>query len=132
VLFCNDLGADPNKSSNTVPYSGRSTFSVKEAVGISTNNNFMGLICRQRLLVSLSRGFSESANNLQSLAPALIDTIKTVGLVLISDISGSPLDTDAQGGARQNTSLANRIVLEKLDGTVRGNGVLLFTDSVDV
>jgi CDK inhibitor PHO81 len=52
VLLCNDLGADPTSSTNVVQSSGHKTFSVKEAVGIAQNNNFMGLICRQRLLVS--------------------------------------------------------------------------------
>jgi CDK inhibitor PHO81 len=63
----------------------------------------------------------------QSLAPPLIDTIKAAGLVLVADVSGSPADVD---GVR---SYAGRMaVSDRVDGIVRGNGVLTFMDSVDV
>jgi hypothetical protein len=52
VLFCNDLAADDASHHTAVPSNGKSTLSVKEAVSIARNNNFMGLICRSRLLVS--------------------------------------------------------------------------------
>jgi CDK inhibitor PHO81 len=58
VLLCNELGADttrsPSGSTHVVRSSGRTTISVKEAVQIARDNNFMGLICSSRLLVSCS------------------------------------------------------------------------------
>lgn len=57
VLLCNELGADsapsPSGQRHGVQSSGRTTISVKEAVQIAKDNNFMGLICSSRLLVSL-------------------------------------------------------------------------------
>ena len=59
VLLCNDLGskreaARPGSigSGAVVPSSGHHSMSVKEAVRIAQSNNFMGLICSSRLLVS--------------------------------------------------------------------------------
>lgn len=54
VLLCNELGADEPfpSSSQTIESSGRTKISVKEAVQIARDNNFMGLICSSRLLVS--------------------------------------------------------------------------------
>lgn len=53
VFLCNDLGAN---GVLTVPggveSSGRRTTSIKEVVRIAQTNNFMGLICSSRLLVS--------------------------------------------------------------------------------
>lgn len=56
VLLCNELGASAviPSDSHRVQSSGRTTISVKEAVNIATNNNFMGLICSSRLLVRSS------------------------------------------------------------------------------
>jgi hypothetical protein len=51
VLLCNDLGAGSEVNAAAVPSSGHTISSVKEAAAIARNNNFMGLICRQRLLV---------------------------------------------------------------------------------
>ena len=57
VLLCNELGADssqsPSGNTHIVQSSGRTTISVKEAVQIARDNNFMGLICSSRLLVSI-------------------------------------------------------------------------------
>ena len=60
VLLCNDLGAKreaarpgANSSSAVIPSSGHNSMSVKEAVQIAQSNNFMGLVCTSRLLVSL-------------------------------------------------------------------------------
>jgi CDK inhibitor PHO81 len=69
---------------------------------------------------------SNHANAYQDLAPALIESIKTASLVLISDVSGSKYDPSAPrewGPAR---------VPEGVDGTLKGNGVLHFNDSVDM
>ena len=55
VLLCNDLGCRKDSSSSSGPSissSGHSSISVKDAVRIAQSNNFMGLICSSRLLVS--------------------------------------------------------------------------------
>lgn len=65
VFLCNSLGQDPEDAaatgmmedgatSSSVRISGRRTFSIKEAVRIAQSNNFMGLVCCSRLLVSPS------------------------------------------------------------------------------
>jgi CDK inhibitor PHO81 len=52
VFLCNDLGREGAVAGNTlIQSSGRRTTSIKEAVRIAQNNNFMGLICCSRLLV---------------------------------------------------------------------------------
>ncbi|KAI1388852.1 SPX domain-containing protein [Hypoxylon trugodes] len=58
VFLCNDLGREePNIASGVIRSSGRRTFSVKETVRIAQSNNFMGLVCCSRLLVSYLRHF---------------------------------------------------------------------------
>ena len=55
VLLCNDLGIEQAMSEEAewpLYSSGRTTTSVKEAVRIAQSNNFMGLMCSSRLLVS--------------------------------------------------------------------------------
>ncbi len=56
VLLCNDLGSGRaipvSTQSGVVQSSGRRSMSVKVAVRIAQSNNFMGLICSSRLLVS--------------------------------------------------------------------------------
>jgi CDK inhibitor PHO81 len=52
VFLCNDLGHEGRITGNaSIQSSGRRTTSIKEAVRIAQNNNFMGLICCSRLLV---------------------------------------------------------------------------------
>jgi len=55
VFLCNDLGREGEKAgfSSATESRGRRTTSIKEAVRIAQNNNFMGLICNSRLLVRL-------------------------------------------------------------------------------
>lgn len=60
VLLCNDLGAKREAGrpgtispSAVIVSSGHHSMSVKEAVRIAQSNNFMGLVCSSRLLVSL-------------------------------------------------------------------------------
>jgi hypothetical protein len=60
----------------------------------------------------------------KALAPALVDTIKSAGLVLVSDVSGTA--ADVKEGPR------NRLVSDKVDGTIHSNGVLLFRDNIDM
>ena len=57
VLLCKELGAEglvAQTGASSVQSSGRSSMSVKEAVQIARSNNFMGLVCSWRLLVSQS------------------------------------------------------------------------------
>jgi CDK inhibitor PHO81 len=55
VFLCNDLGREGEIDSQlSTQSSGRRTTSIKEAVRIAQNNNFMGLICCSRLLVRLA------------------------------------------------------------------------------
>jgi CDK inhibitor PHO81 len=52
VFLCNDLGREGELAISACTLSsGRRTTSIKEAVRIAQNNNFMGLICCSRLLV---------------------------------------------------------------------------------
>jgi len=88
--------------------------SVKEAVNVAKSNNFMGLVCQQRLL---------------SLAPALIDSVKAAGLVVVSDASGISTDDD---GRKAQSSAGRTPVFERVDGVLGSNGVLTFMDSVDI
>lgn len=53
VFLCNDLGKEETAMSSTsAPGSGHRSMSIKEAVRIAQSNNFMGLLCYSRLLVS--------------------------------------------------------------------------------
>lgn len=55
VFLCNDLGRDEGlmaAQNNVMQGGGRRTSSIKEVVRIAQNNNFMGLVCSSRLLVS--------------------------------------------------------------------------------
>lgn len=68
VLLCNDLGAKreavkPGSLSPgaVVASSGHHSMSVKEAVRIAQSNNFMGLVCSSRLLVSLQTPIKQAA-----------------------------------------------------------------------
>lgn len=118
VLLCNELGAEgPGAQSGalSVQNSGRATMSVKEAVQIARSNNFMGLMCSWRLL---------------KFAPALIEAVKTAGLVLIADLTGSSDDMPIEeSGFPRSHGVKG---LEGVDGMVRGNAVLRFNDSVDM
>lgn len=53
VFLCNDLGRENTMwSPSTVVSNGQRSASIKEVVRVAQNNNFMGLICYSRLLVS--------------------------------------------------------------------------------
>ncbi|KAI1817144.1 hypothetical protein GGS20DRAFT_102228 [Poronia punctata] len=110
VFLCNDLGRDDvMPAPNVVQYSGRKTFSVKEAVRIAQNNNLMGLICSARLL---------------NMVPALVDAIKSNGLALVVDQSGE------QPQAPNADPFSG--VPKGVDGILRSNGVLRFNESIEV
>ncbi|KAL1623050.1 Karyopherin transporter [Diplodia seriata] len=108
VLLGNELGADPIEAaadSQKVHSSGRTTISVKEAVQVAQNNNLMGLICSSRLL---------------NLAPALIESVKTAGLVLITDLS------------TQQSTLPDQPSSDRIDGYFDREGVLHFNETIDI
>lgn len=84
--------------------------SVKEAVRVATSNNFMGLICSSRLL---------------ELVPALTDSVKSAGLVLVTDI------TDATSRPSAPVTSFHGIP-EGLDGLLEDNSTLHFAESIDM
>lgn len=98
-----------------IPSCGRTDMSIKEAVRIAQSNNFMGLICTSRLL---------------DLVPALIDSIKEAGLVLLSDFSrdaAAVVDSNGDGYVRPSV-----LGLQKgVDGLVTDNAVMRFKEAVD-
>ncbi|KAF1970532.1 hypothetical protein BU23DRAFT_511455 [Bimuria novae-zelandiae CBS 107.79] len=116
VLLCNELGAEgstsPGGASHMIESSGRTQISVKEAVQIARDNNFMGLICSSRLL---------------SLAPAIIDSIKTAGLVLVSDVSNNN-STPEESRLRVARPIGESMPTG-VDGILHGNGVLRFNET---
>lgn len=68
VLLCNDLGAKREAAragaigpGAVVPSSAHHSMSVKESVRIAQSNNFMGLVCSSRLLVSLHSPTTQAA-----------------------------------------------------------------------
>ncbi|KAG9248561.1 hypothetical protein BJ878DRAFT_2956 [Calycina marina] len=111
VFLCNDLGR-PSEVSGTsaIQNSGRGTSSIKEAVRIAQNNNFMGLICCSRLLKTI---------------PALVEAIKAEGLVLVTDRSG-----EAQVEADKYNPFP--ILPDGIDGVLKADGVLKFNESIEM
>jgi len=65
------------------------------------------------------------SSKLLELAPKLVESIKTAGLVLISDISGFMPESHKSRVLGPTTDSG-------VDGTLKGNGVLHFNDSVDM
>lgn len=65
------------------------------------------------------------------MAPAIIESIKTAGLVLVTDVSGNAVHDTTQarlGVARPiGDSMPNGV-----DGILKGNGVLRFNESIDM
>ena len=136
VLLYNDLGAKreaANPSANipgaVVVSNGHHSMSVKEAVRIAQSNNFMGLVCSSRLLVSHhptpSNPFQRTNHHhhYQNMVPSLIESIKVAGLVLVTDTS----EEHTSG----STERAYRMP-EGVDGMLRGNGVLRFNEMIDM
>lgn len=98
VLLCNNLGHDRDVA--------KSALSIKESAKLAQNYNFMGLICRSEIL---------------DMVPALVETIKAAGLVLVSDLSG------ARDGNQDRSSLDNGV-----NGIMKGGGVLTFNETIDM
>ncbi|KAI9844868.1 MAG: phosphate system positive regulatory protein pho81 [Thelocarpon superellum] len=122
VFLCNDLGKEADEvaattEEETIHLSGRGSLSVKEAVRIAQSNNFMGLICCSQLL---------------NMVPALLESIKVAGLVLVKDTSGhapSDVETSSQMAPALNPFQHER---DGVDGILRGNGVLTFHETIDM
>ncbi|KAI2233307.1 phosphate system positive regulatory protein pho81 [Ophidiomyces ophidiicola] len=120
VLLCNDLGQirDLTRDSMTqlpICCSGRASMSVKEAARIAQGNNFMGLMCRSSLL---------------NVMPALIESVKEQGLVLVADTSDESGERSrpvppmgAEWAYRMPTGV---------NGVMRGTGILRFNDTIDM
>ncbi|KAI9643909.1 phosphate system positive regulatory protein pho81 [Ciborinia camelliae] len=112
VFLCNDLGREGELAQQVgVDISGRRTTSIKESVRLAKNNNFMGLICCSRLL---------------DMVPALIEAIKSQGLVLVTDKSAEPVDEK-----RAFHDPFPRLP-DGIDGVLKPNGVLRFNESIDM
>ena len=100
--------------------------SVKEAVRVAQSNNLMGLVCSSRLL---------------QLVPALAESIKVAGLVLITDVSDAKGKTGVGAGVgvgERGGSVAAPVgrnfygIPEGVDGMLEGNAVLRFDGGVDM
>ncbi|KAF9883604.1 phosphate system positive regulatory protein pho81 [Aspergillus nanangensis] len=126
VLLCNDLGQirDLARDIGSLPdidSSGRASMSIKESARIAQSNNFMGLICRSSLL---------------NVVPALVETIKELGLVLVADTSDE-VETPKQKEAlaAMNTmgvaEWAYRMP-DGVNGVMKANGILRFNDTIDM
>ncbi|KAL3422460.1 Ankyrin repeat protein nuc-2 [Phlyctema vagabunda] len=112
VFLCNDLGRESSSSGSIiVQSSGRRTTSIKEAVRIAQSNNFMGLICCSRLL---------------DMIPALIEAIKSQGLVLVTDKSAEVVPD------RNIRSDPFPRLPDGIDGVLKANGVLRFNETIDM
>ncbi|KAL4957939.1 hypothetical protein BDW69DRAFT_142286 [Aspergillus filifer] len=125
VLLCNDLGQIRDLARNAgahpdVDSSGRASMSIKESARIAQSNNFMGLVCRSSLL---------------NLVPALVATIKELGLVLVADTSDEDEQPDNQALSAANSmgvaELAYRMP-EGVNGLMKANGILRFNDMIDM
>ncbi|KAB8076303.1 ankyrin repeat protein nuc-2 [Aspergillus leporis] len=126
VLLCNDLGQirDLARGVGSLPdinSSGRASMSIKESARIAQSNNFMGLICRSSLL---------------NVVPALIETIKELGLVLVADTSDEVEPPDH----REALGVANAVGVAEwayrmpdgVNGVMKANGILRFNDMIDM
>lgn len=126
VLLCNDLGQirDLARDIGSLPdvhSSGRASMSIKESARIAQSNNFMGLICRSSLL---------------NVVPALVETIKELGLVLVADTS----DDAGQPSQSEEMITANPMGVAEwayrmpdgVNGVMKANGILRFNDTIDM
>ena len=117
VLLCNDLGG--SKYHNEVMHTTASdvplvvpTSSIKESARLAQSNNFMGLMCSSRILQRV---------------PALVETIRGLGLVVVSDISDQIADTDVRAGLEGWTPMPGGV-----NGVMKMNGILRFNESIDM
>ncbi|KAJ9198465.1 hypothetical protein DTO021D3_5136 [Paecilomyces variotii] len=127
VLLCNDLGKIRDLSGDAsgqpvIRSSGRTSMSIKESARIAQSNNFMGLICRSSLL---------------NVMPALVDTIKELGLVLVADTSDETEQLTRTGAlaAAGTMGVAAEWAYRMpngVNGVMKGDGVLRFNDTIDM
>jgi len=110
VLVCNDLGSARHvrEKAMGVLAEVRAPLSIKESARLAQNNNFMGLTCRSHIL---------------EMVPALIETIKEAGLVLVVDTTDEPADED---NARW------MLMPEGVNGIMKSNGILRFNETIDM
>ncbi|KAH8693124.1 putative cyclin dependent kinase inhibitor Pho81 [Talaromyces proteolyticus] len=121
VLLCNDLGqmkdfVRENNTGAVVQSSGHTSISIKEAARIAQSNNLMGLICRSSLL---------------NIMPALIETIKEQGLVLVADASDMS-DQTARANATGVPSERTFQMPDGVNGLMKATGVLRFHETIDL
>lgn len=105
VLLCNGLGSRASSEA------GANVTSIKESVRLAQSNNFMGVSCSARIL---------------EMVPALTETIKQAGLVLVSDSS----TTEKINGTGKAAGWAP--MPEGVNGLMKASGVLRFNESVDM
>lgn len=122
VLLCNDLGG--SKYHHEVMYMTSTsiqavvpTSSIKESARLAQSNNFMGLMCSSRIL---------------SRVPALVETIKQAGLVVVSDISDQDGSEERQANNVSAKSEGWTAMPEGINGIMKMNGILRFNESVDM
>jgi CDK inhibitor PHO81 len=110
VLLCNDLGSARHvrEKAMGVLAEVRAPLSIKESARLAQNNNFMGLTCRSHIL---------------EMVPALIETIKEAGLVLVVDTTDEPANED---NARW------MLMPEGVNGIMKSNGILRFNETIDM
>ncbi|EED23650.1 cyclin dependent kinase inhibitor Pho81, putative [Talaromyces stipitatus ATCC 10500] len=122
VLLCNDLGQIGDftrevSPSAAIPSDGHTSMSIKEAARIAQSNNFMGLICRSTLL---------------NVMPALIETIKEQGLVLIADTSDETSTPPSKTTSLKSATEWAYRTPEGVNGVMKATGVLRFNESIDM
>lgn len=86
--------------------------SIKEAVRVAQSNNFMGLVCRSRILNTV---------------PHLVESIKVAGLVLVSDASHAPETQPSNIASPAFSGVPDGVV-----GILKSNGIMRFNESIDV
>ena len=110
VLLCNDLGSI---TSNPGMPKVEASPSIKESAQLAQSNNFMGLTCSSRIL---------------KMVPALIETIKQAGLVVVSDATDE--EEPKAVASRHQDSWA--MMPEGVNGLMKRTGVLRFNESIDM
>lgn len=104
ILLCNDLGY--TRDLLVPPYQS----SIKESARLAQNNNFMGLTCSSKIL---------------SRVPALVETIRQAGLVVVSDMSEE--ETQSVPPARVAYAMPDGV-----NGIMKSTGILRFNESIDM
>jgi CDK inhibitor PHO81 len=120
IMLCNNL--DGLGSLIHTSTFGRGT-SIKESARLSQMNNFMGMTCSSKIL---------------NMVPALSDTIKQAGLVVVSDASTEDEATSQQSIQTQPPGYAAVagggfvVMPDGVNGVMKSNGILRFSETVDV